>query len=568
MNRRAALRVLGSSAGLALLTACQPAAPAAPTAPAATTKPAAAPAPTTAAAAAAAPTPAPAAAAPKPTAASVQVAATQTAAPKPAAAPAGQPKSGGTLRLGMVGDVSTVDGHNTTPNQFDTTWSVFDRLISYDAKLQPQAELAESWDLSPDLRQIKLNLRKGVQWHSGREFTSDDVNYNLLRVRDAKLQIPTLRNQSNWFTSIELPDKYTVVLKSELPRPAMFDFFEFFNIVDKDTVEGPDAKSTSIGTGPFKLVEWVQGDHLTFAKNSNYWRSGRPYIDSFIAHARADQAMLVQFEAKALDVAKGAAPNDFARYRDDPQYRTLVSTISGNNFLFGLNLGIPPLEDKRVRQALNWALDRKRFSDTFLYGTGVPQSLPWPANSPAFEASKQNFYSFDLDKASALLKQAGVSGLELDCNVLGAWPQLVSFAPVYQADLAKIGVKLNVRVLELAIWVDEAVNRKYKGMYLSNSSFAQLEPSSTLNNGRATDPNSNNSLFKNDRYSELIASASSEPDAAKRKPMYSELNDIMLDESFIMWLAASPPTLVTRPNVQGIEPSAHDGFYYHNAWID
>ena len=247
---------------------------------------------------------------------------------------------------------------------------------------------------------------------------------------------------------------------------------------------------------------------------------------------------------------------------------TLVSNISGNNFLFGLNLGIPPLEDKRVRQALNWALDRKRFSDTFLYGTGVAQSLPWPTNSPAFEASKQNFYSFDLDKARSLLAEAGVSNLELDCNVLSTWPQLVSFAPVYQADLAKIGVKLNVRVLELAIWVDEAVNRKYKGMYLANSSFAQLEPSSTLNNGRATDPNSNNSLFKNDRYSELIASASSEPDAAKRKTMYAELNDIMLDESFILWLAASPPTLVTRPNIHGIEPSAHDGFYYHNAWIE
>jgi peptide/nickel transport system substrate-binding protein len=541
-NRREALRFLGSSAGLALLTACQPVAPVAPTA---------APAPTIA---------------PKPTAASVQVAATPTSAPKPQSV--AQPKSGGTLRLGMVGDVQTLDGHNTTPNQFDTTWSVFDRLISYDNTLQPQPELAETWDLSSDLRQIKLNLRKGVTWHSGREFTSDDVNYNLLRVRDAKLQIPTLRNQSNWFTTIDLPDKYTVVLKSDLPRPAIFDFFEFFNIVDKNTVEGPDAKSTSIGTGPFKLVEWAQGDHLTLAKNQNYWRSGRPYIDSFVAHARVDQAMLVQFEAKALDVAKGAAPNDFARYRDDLQYRTLVSNISGNNFLFGLNLGIPPLDDKRVRQALNWALDRKRFAETFLYGTGVPQSLPWPTNSPAFEAAKQNFYSFDLDKARALLGQAGVANLELDCNVLGAWPQLVSFAPVYQADLAKIGVKLNVRVLELATWVDEAVNRKYKGMYLANSSFAQLEPSSTLNNGRATDPNSNNSLFKNDRYSELIASASSEPDAAKRKVMYSELNDIILDESFIMWLAASPPTLVTRPNVHGIEPSAHDGFYYHNAWIE
>jgi peptide/nickel transport system substrate-binding protein len=387
-------------------------------------------------------------------------------------------------------------------------------------------------------------------------------------VRDTKLQIPTLRNQSNWFTTIDTPDKYTVVLRSDQPRPAVFDFFEYFNLVDQATVEGPDPKSKSIGTGPFKLVEWVQGDHLTFARNANYWRTGRPYVDTFEAHARADQAMLVQFEAKSFDIAKGPPPNDFARYRADAQYQTAVSQISGNYFVFGLNLGIPPLEDKRVRQALNWALDRKRFADTFLYGTGTPQSLPWPPGSPAFDAAKQNFYSFDLDKAAALLKQANVSGLELDCNVLGSWPQLVAFAPAYQADLAKIGVKLNVRALELATWVDEAVNRKYKGMYLSNSSFAQLEPSSTLSNGRATDPNSNNSQFKNGQYSQLIAGASSEPDAAKRKALYAQLNDILLDESFIMVLAGSPPTLVMRPNVHGIEASAHDGFYYHNVWLD
>ncbi|MBV9895745.1 MAG: ABC transporter substrate-binding protein [Chloroflexi bacterium] len=541
MDRRLALRFLVGGGSAMLLAACT-SAPVAPTA--APANPTSAPQP----------------------AATVGAAAQPAATAKPTATQA-QPKSGGTLRLGMVGDVSTLDGHNTTPNQFDTTWSVFDRLISYDVKLQPQPELAESWDLSADLTQIKLNLRKGIQWHSGREFTSDDIKYNLLRVRDAKLQIPTLRNQSNWFTSIETPDKYSIVLKSDLPRPAIFDFFEYFNQVDQETMEGPNAKTASIGTGPFKFVEWVQGDHLTFTRNPNYWKSGRPYVDTFVASARDAQAMLVQLEAGALDVAKGPSPNDFARYRGEAAYQPIVHSVSGNYFLFGLNLGIPPLDNKQVRQALNYALDRNRFVETFMFGTGTAQSLPWPSSSPAFEASKQNFYTFDLDKAASLLKAAGVSELTLDCNVLNAWPQLVSFAPVYQADLAKIGVTLNVRSLELATWVDEAVNRKYKGMYLSNSTFAQLEPSSTLSNGRATDPNSNNSLFQNDAYSKLIAQASAEPDLAKRKAFYSQLNDILLDESFIMVLAGAPPTLVARANVMGIAPSAHDGFYYDNTFL-
>jgi peptide/nickel transport system substrate-binding protein len=138
---------------------------------------------------------------------------------------------------------------------------------------------------------------------------------------------------------------------------------------------------------------------------------------------------------------------------------------------------------------------------------------------------------------------------------------------VYQADLAKLGITLNVRALELGIWVDEAVNRKYKGMYLSNSGSSQFEPSSTLNSGRATDPNSNNSQFTDDQYIQLIASAAGEPDAAKRKVIYSQLNDILLDESFIIPLAGSPPTLATRANVRGIESSAHDGFVYSDTWL-
>jgi peptide/nickel transport system substrate-binding protein len=101
------------------------------------------------------------------------------------------------------------------------------RLITYDDKLVPQPQLAESWDFSTDAKQLKLNLRKGVQFHTGREFTSNDVKYNLLRVRDVKIAAGTFTNQSKWFTTIDTPDKYTVLLSSDQPRPLVFDFLEY-----------------------------------------------------------------------------------------------------------------------------------------------------------------------------------------------------------------------------------------------------------------------------------------------------------------------------------------------------
>src|SRR5579859_4849434 len=168
LTRRTALRLLGSSAGIALLAGCGVAPQ------------------TTAPTAAAAPTAPPQPVA-TPTAASIAVSAPNPTAPAPTpAAPvssASTPRRGGTARYSIQADLSSIDGHVRTPGAVDSLWLAFDHLTLYDQKLQPQPMLAESWDLSPDFKQVKFNLRKGVTYHSGRDFTSDDVKWNLLRVR-------------------------------------------------------------------------------------------------------------------------------------------------------------------------------------------------------------------------------------------------------------------------------------------------------------------------------------------------------------------------------------------------
>ena len=214
----------------------------------------------------------------------------------PASASGAQPKRGGSLRVGQIGDAARLDGQLVTT--VDATWMPFDRLTSYDANLKPQPMLAESWEFSSDFKQLKLNLRKGVQYHSGREFTSDDVKWNLMHVQDPKVAAGALILQSKWFTDVQTPDKYTVVLGSEQPRPATFDFFEYFDIVDSETA---DAMQTLVGTGPFKFVEWAQGDHMLFTRNANYWQSGLPYLDEVRIVVQKDgQAMMVQLESGGL----------------------------------------------------------------------------------------------------------------------------------------------------------------------------------------------------------------------------------------------------------------------------
>ena len=571
LSRRAALRHLVLGGSVILLAACAQQAPA--PAPAATAAPAAkpteAPAKPAEAAKPAESKPAAAAVPAKPAeAAKPAVAAAPTAAPTPAPAakPAAQPKSGGTLRVGQVGDIARIDGHLV--NAIDTAWIAFDRLTAYDEKLQPQPMLAESWDVSSDFKQIKLNLRKGVQFHTGRELTSEDVKFNILHVRDPKFAAGALILQSSWFTEIETPDKNTIILKSEQPRPAVFDFFEFFNIIDPVTAQGPEATTKYVGTGPFAHAEWAQGAHLRFVKHKNYWQSGKPYLDEIVVTIMRDaQSTVTQLESGALDVVIAPAVQDFARLRADPKYRG--HTVPANTQVIGANTLRAPTDNKLLRQALNQALNRKRMVETAFAGTGVPQSLLWLDTSEAFEPAKKDFYTYDIDKAKSLVRQAGATDMELEIVISTATPEYVAVSQIFQFDLQQIGIKASIKSYEPAGYLDQINNAKYTGTYAGSSAYASMMPVTRIANSRHLDPSGkSNTGYKSDKYTELYNKLSIEPDAAKRKQFYGELNDLFLDESAVMPICMASARMLTRAAVQDITLSQHGAFLYNGAWIE
>ena len=367
MKRRAALRLMGQGAALVALAACGPAAP---------------PAPTVSVAA--------------PTSAPAQPAATTAPQGTPAAAaaqgtPAATRKTGGTLRVGVPADISSLDAHTSSSLLSITQSMAFDRLVAYDVSAKPRPMLAESWDVAPDFKQVKLNIRKGVQWHSGREFTSDDVKWNLLRGQDPKAATGSYVNQAKWFPTIDTPDKYTAILKSDVSRPAIFDYLNILNMVDQVSLGGPDAKTTAIGTGPFIFKEWVQGDHLTYARNSNYWRSGYPYLDGIVVNVVRDlNAMSTRLEAGALDAVYGPPITEFLRFKDDPNYQALIPPGQQAGMAMGVNTLFPPTDNKLVRQALSYAADRKRFTDQIFKGIVRPLSLPWDSDQPGLRGLQRD----------------------------------------------------------------------------------------------------------------------------------------------------------------------------------
>jgi peptide/nickel transport system substrate-binding protein len=481
---------------------------------------------------------------------------------------ANQQKNGGTLRIGILADVANVDGHSRGGGSAESFWMIFDRLIKLDEKLMPQPMLAESLDLSNDYTQVKFNLRKDVQWHSGREFTSDDVKWNLLRVRDPKVGGGNFTNQSNWFTTIDTPDKYTAVLASDASRPAMFDLFENLNMVDRDFIDGPD-KSKAGGTGPFALQEWVQGDHLTFVKNANYWQSGRPYLDSVISSVRNEQTATTQLEAGALDTFRISQPTEMNRLKADSKFQLFDHPYPGTDYEFIVNTTVPPFDNKLVRQALNYAMDRKRLVEQIYLNTNKAQALPWSPTSPAYDDAKNNSYAFDLDKARSLLNAANVSSATTDLIFIsGVTPLMETFMQIYQADLAQIGVTMRIVPMEAAAWLDQIFGRKYSAMMSSGDNSMNLSPGTPLNAGPSWKQMPNTSGFDDPIWTGMLASVASETDPTKQKALYSQINDFILDQCWDMPACSIPYTLVASAHVHDILPSMHATFMFTDTWLD
>jgi peptide/nickel transport system substrate-binding protein len=496
---------------------------------------------------------------------------TQPAATGATAKPAAnQPRPGGTLRMGLASEPANVDGHTRTPGAAESVWLAFDRLTQYDDKLKAQPALAESWDLASDWTSIKFNLRKGVTWHSGREFTSEDVKWNFLRVRDPKVAASTLGSYSAWFTTIETPDKNTVILKSEQPRPTMFDAFELFNMLDPQVMESADAKSQAPGTGAFILQEWAQGNHMTFAKNKNYWQTGKPYLDGITVRMfRGEQPALAELEAGTIDAMRVDSPRDVARLKADSKYTVWEHPNPGTLFELAFNVTVPPFDNKKVRQAFNYAFDRKRFTEQIYLGTAVPSALPWSPSSPGYDPEKAKAYAFDLDKARALLAEAGVTSLELDIiGIANGYPSVETFMQAYQADLAKLNVKLNIKTMEAAQWLDQANNAKYNGMYYSGDNNAHVNPATLWSGSPGWRPlPKNNSGWDNQRWKDYVAALSVETDAARQKSMIAEMNDFVLDESWVFPISSQPSILMSTNKLQGVVPTMHNGYYYDAAWF-
>jgi peptide/nickel transport system substrate-binding protein len=259
------------------------------------------------------------------------------------------------------------------------------------------------------------------------------------------------------------------------------------------------------------------------------------------------------------------------RLRNDPNYQAIIHPAAGWFFEMGFNTARAPFDDKRVRQAFNYATDRKRFTDTTMRGTSQPINLPWDKSSPAYDPSRNTVYTYDLDKARALLKDAGVTSLETDVLVNGVGsPQMLSFTQILQDSLKSVGVTLNIKNVEPSVWVDVLINKKpdYTGLWVGGDQIAQLSPSTLFQLSPGWRLENNHSAFKSDQWTSLVNALLSEINPDKQKQLYSDVNDYILDQSFTVAFATNPYTFLMRGNLKDVGYLMHNGgLNLQQAWL-
>jgi peptide/nickel transport system substrate-binding protein len=275
---------------------------------------------------------------------------------------------------------------------------------------------------------------------------------------------------------------------------------------------------------------------------------------------------MAQLEAGSLDVVDLPPIQDTVRLRQDPAYQVIVNNFTGTFWCVLPNCKRTPTDNKWVRQALNYALDRQRIASTIWQGLAIAETLPWSPSSPAYDPVGASAYGFDLDRASALLARAGVTNAQLDITFSAATPDHATVAQMYQADLAKIGVATTLTPADPAHFVSELQTVGYDGLMISGGLNGHLLPGALIL-GPYYGPRVNYSGFGDDAYDALSSEVLAATDATRQHALYAQLNNYYLDQSWVLPVSQDPPHLIAQARVRGLRYDGREAIPLQDLWL-
>lgn len=447
---------------------------------------------------------------------------------------------------------------------------LYDRLLDFPAGKfdTPELSLAESYELSEDGKVWTFKLREGVKFQSGNELTADDVVYSFTRVVALEDQPAFILTQFGITPeSLKAVDKYTVQITLD-KKYASGIFFACLaagvgSIVDSEVVKQHVAKTdkypdgdygvtwlsrNSAGSGPFKLVKWEKNDRVIMDAFPGHFRYPPKVKRVIIKEINEATSRRLQVEKGDIDIAWVMLPDQIKAMKDNPDL-SIQSVPAMPIYYVGMNVTKGPLKENKVRSAIRWAIDYKGLIDNIMGGAATPINTFIPAGFAGY--TDKIIYHTDLDKAKALMKEAGYENgfeIEMDHGDMTPFPEL---AQVLQNSLAQIGIKVKLNKLIAAqLWPKyraqkhDLIMARWGPDYIDPHTNAQ--PFADYKAKQLCWRN----VYYNDETSDLIQQASVEMDNAKRIALYQKANDIIQAEGPYAFLLQPMYEHAVRNNIK------------------
>lgn len=484
------------------------------------------------------------------------------------------PESGDAIVVASIGDARTlVPILSSDTASSDICGLVFNGLVKYDKEINLVGDLAENWETSPDGLIVTFHLRKGVRWHDGAPFSARDVEFTYQKLIDPNVLTP-YSGDFERVKDLKVLDDYTVEVTYKEPfSPGLASWGMWMmpkHLLAKEDLNKTAFSRRPIGTGPYKFKSWKTQEKIELTANPDYFEH-RPYIDRYIYRVIPDEATIfLELETQGLDLA-GLSSLQYTRQTDSAffkkYYRKFRLPSFGYTYL-GYNLANPKFKDRRVREALDYAVDKEEIIRIVLLGLGQPATGPFVPESWAYN-EKLKARPFDPLKAKDLLKRSGwqdsdgdgwldKDGEKFEFTIITNQgnEERMRACEIVQRRLADVGVDVKIKVIEWSVFLTEYINKRdFEAVVLGWSLGREPDNYDIWHSSKTREGEFNFVGYQNAEVDRLLIEARRSFDQEKRKACYRQIHKIIYDDQPYMFLYVADSLSILHSRFQGIKPA-------------
>jgi peptide/nickel transport system substrate-binding protein len=474
-----------------------------------------------------------------------------------------QPTDGKTLTVVLPSNPITIDPINQLNHDAMVLGqAVFENLVEYDIDGVLKPQLAKALPtISPDKKTYTFDLRDDVTFHNGKKLTAEDVRYSFDYLLDPANKAAR-RSLFTRITKVTVLDPLRVQFElSEPYGPWLYFLTKYMGIfpVGSRKEHGDDyfkSRPAGVGTGFGVFEEWKPNDYVSFRKNPNYWRKGLPAWDRLVVKMIPEDATRVAYLLTGqADIISAPPPREFSRLKTMPGITGASRPTLGGALLMYTNNLKPPLDDVNFRKAVSCAIDRKTIGEKVYYGLLDPSAVPAPPRGWWFNAQADKELGYDLERAKQFLaKSKYPNGAEFDIHVQ-AEPYLLDTkdaAIFVQSQLAKIGIKVNLKVFEFSVLIQQAIRGEHQ--MVLQVFMSPGEPSYIMQ--VCMTPNqvlSKSTGYDNPEFNATLAAAFAETEQDRQKELYGKLQTLAARDAPLGILGYVHASNLWRQNVQNFK---------------